>query len=258
MTTSPIFRFGTRRLAALVIMLVSAACPAKAADALGADQKAAIEAVVRDYIAAHPEIIVDALRTAKSKTEADEAAQAKTALRTHRAELEASVDSPIAGNPQGDVTIVEFFDFRCPYCKSMTPTLVDLLAKDAGVKVVYKDLPILGAESLVASRIALVAATSGKYQAFHDAAMASKTPLTAERSFEIARSIGLDPAKVKLDMQAPRIDRILKDNMALAVALGIEGTPAFVIGDTLTPGAVDLDTLRGMIAAARKAPPSKG
>lgn len=232
--------------------------PAEAADTLNADQKAAIEAVVRDYIAAHPEVIVDALRSTKTKSEADEAAQARIAQQARRTELEADADSPVAGNPHGDVTIVEFFDFRCPYCKTVVPTLAGLTARDAGVRIVYKDLPILGDASVTASRVALVAAAAGKYQAFHDAAFALKAPLTADRSFDIAKSIGLDPAKVKIDMQAPRIDQILRDNMALATALGIEGTPAFVIGDTVTPGAVDIDTLREMVATARKASLHKG
>jgi protein-disulfide isomerase len=243
--------------------LISLACtlgiaPAHAADPLTTEQKAAVESIIHDYLTSHPEVMIEALRAAETKHRADEAGKTAQALRDHREELEADPTSPVAGNPKGDVTIVEFFDFRCPYCKSVTPTLADLLAKDKGVRIVYKDFPILGKDSVFASRVALVADAHGKYLAFHDAAMASKTPLTEDRILDIAQSVGLDPATVKTEMQAPRIDTILKTNMDLARALNIEGTPAFIIAGTLTPGAVELGTLEQLVAAARKNPQPKG
>jgi protein-disulfide isomerase len=158
----------------------------------------------------------------------------------------------VQGNPKGDVTIVEFFDYRCPYCKEIEPVLDALLLEDRKLRIVYKEFPILGPPSVFASRTALAAKKQGKYAAFHRAMMAAKGNISDETVLKVAASVGLDTEKIKADMGAPEIDRVLKANYELAEALQIQGTPGIIIGDTLIPGAVDIATLRKDIAAARK------
>jgi protein-disulfide isomerase len=226
--------------------------PVSAADALTPAQKEAVERVVHDYILAHPEVLVEAIRTAQAKAKEKKEEGAKQAITQRRGELLSDASAPVAGNPQGDVTIVEFFDYRCPYCKQVEPHLEALLKEDPKLRIVYKEFPVLGPESLYASRMALAAQKQGKYAPFHGAMMAAKGQITEETVLGVARSAGIDVARAKTDMSAPDIQEIIKRNYALADALDIQGTPAFIVGDTLVPGATDLDNLRRLIAEARK------
>ena len=160
--------------------------------------------------------------------------------------------APVGGNPQGDVTIVEFFDYRCPYCKQVLPSLQELLKEDHKLRFVYKEMPVLGPQSVVAARAALAAQRQGKYEAFHSSMMATKGQIGEDTVYKVAGSVGLDVDRLKKDMAAPEIEQTLKANLALADALNIHGTPGFVIGDHIVPGAIDLDALKNMVADARK------
>jgi protein-disulfide isomerase len=233
-------------------VLSFSAPPAGAADALTPGQKDAVERVVHDYILAHPDVVVEAIRAAQTKAREKKEENAKQAITERRGELLSDASAPVAGNPQGDVTIVEFFDYRCPYCKQVEPHLEALLKEDPKLRIVYKEFPVLGPESVYASRMALAAQKQGKYAPFHDAMMAAKGKITEETVLSVARSAGVDVARAKTDMAGPDIQEIIKRNYALADALDIQGTPAFIVGDTLVPGAVDLDNLRHLIAEARK------
>ena len=226
--------------------------PARAADPLTPAQKEAVERVIHDYLLAHPEVMVEALRSAEAKLKEKKEENAKQAIVERRSELLSDATAPIAGNPQGDVTIVEFFDYRCPYCKQVEPHLEALLKEDPKLRIVYKEFPVLGPQSLYASRMALAAHKQGKYAAFHDAMMAAKGPITEETILMVAHSAGIDVARAKTDMAGADIQEIIKRNYALADALDIQGTPAFIVGDALVPGATDLDNLRHLIAEARK------
>ena len=226
--------------------------PAGAADALTPAQKEAVERVVHDYILAHPEVMVEAIRSAQAKAKEKKEESAKQAITERRGELLSDATAPVAGNPHGDVTIVEFFDYRCPYCKQVEPHLEALLKEDPKLRIVYKEFPVLGPESLFASRMALAARKQEKYAPFHDAMMAAKGKITEETILDVARSVGIDVARAKTDMAGAEIQEIIKRNYALADALDIQGTPAFIVGDTLVPGAIDLDNLRHLIAEARK------
>jgi protein-disulfide isomerase len=159
---------------------------------------------------------------------------------------------PTGGNPKGDITIVEFFDYRCPYCRRVEPSVAAIIKDDPGLRIVYKEFPILGPESVFAAHVAFAALTQGKYQQFHNAMMAAKGEINEEAILKVATGAGLDVARVKTDMSAPEIDQIIKRNYALADALAINGTPAFVIGDNLIPGAVELEDLKHMIATVRR------
>ena len=236
-------------LAALVAVLATTG--ATAAD-FTPEQRQGIEAIVRDYIAKHPEELVKALQAAKDKAESEAHDKASVALKERRREVFDDPDSPVAGNPKGNVSLVEFFDYRCPYCKQVEPSLEKLLGEDKQLRFVYKEFPVLGPASLTAARAALAARKQGKYDAFHRTMMALKGQIDDEAVFKVAGSVGLDLDRLKRDMDDPQIDKVLKDNFQLAEALDIRGTPGFVIGDEIVPGAISLDDLKQLIAQARK------
>jgi protein-disulfide isomerase len=216
------------------------------------EQKKAIEAIIRDYLANNPEMLLDALQAAEDKLKSESKDKAAQALSARRREVLDDPETPVGGNPKGDVSLVEFFDYRCPYCKQVEPALEALLGQDKQLRFVYKELPVLGADSITASRAALAARKQGKYDALHRALMGTKGQLDEPTVLKVAQSAGLDSDRLKRDMAAPEIDRALKANAALAEALDIRGTPAFVVGDDIVPGAIDLGTLKALIAAARQ------
>jgi protein-disulfide isomerase len=226
-------------------------CPIAAAEILP-EQRQAIEAIIHDYLMQNPDVLIEALRAAEEKANRDADAKAAVVLKDRRAEVFDDPGSPVGGNPQGDVTIVEFFDYRCPYCKQVQPSLQKLLDQDRKLRFVYKEMPVLGAPSVTAAHAALAARLQGKYEAFHAAMMATKGQITEDVVYQIAGSVGLDVEQLKRDMTAPEIERAVKANLALANALDIRGTPGFIIGEHIVPGAIDLDALKNLVADARK------
>jgi protein-disulfide isomerase len=225
---------------------------AKAADPNPSPQRQQIEAIIHDYLMHHPDVLIAALRQAEDKLHQDDEAKASQALAEHRHEVFNDPSTPIGGNPRGDVAIVEFFDYRCPYCKQVEPSLESLLKQDPKLRLVYKEFPILGPVSVTAAHAALAAQRQGKYDAFHTAMMEARGNITDDTVYRIAASVGLDVDKLKHDMASSDITQQIKANMKLADALDIHGTPAFVIGDKVVPGAVDLDDLKSMVAKSRK------
>jgi protein-disulfide isomerase len=173
-------------------------------------------------------------------------------IRDRRREIFDDPATPVGGNPQGDVTVVEFFDYQCPYCKQVRPAIQKLLDQDRKLRFVYKEFPVLGEQSDIAAHAALAARLQGKYEAFHDVLMAAKGRISEDAVFRIAGSVGLDVDRLKHDMTNPEIDQSLSANRALAKALDLRGTPGFIIGDHVIPGAIDLDALKTMVADARK------
>jgi protein-disulfide isomerase len=245
----------TRHIAALLClaagMVLLAAAPAPGGD-FTPQQRQAIESVVKDYLAKHPEAILDALQAADAKTAGAAHAKAGSAVAVHRREIFDDPATPIGGNPEGGVSLVEFFDYRCPYCKQVEPALESVVREDHDLRVVYKEFPVLGPASVTAARAALAAQKQDKFAAFHRAMMALKGQIDDAAVFAVAASAGIDVDRLKHDMQDPGINRQLKANFALADALGIDGTPGFVIGDQIVPGAIGLDDLKQLIAATRK------
>ena len=216
------------------------------------EQRGAIEAIIHDYLLRNPDVLIEALREAEAKASSDADAKAAQVLRDRRHEVFDDPASPVGGNPQGDVTIVEFFDYRCPYCKQVHPAIQKLLDEDRKLRFVYKEFPVLGEQSDIAAHAALAARLQGKYDVFHAALMAAKGQITEDVIFRIAGSVGLDVDRLKRDMRDPEIDRALSANRSLAKALELRGTPGFIIGDHIVPGAIDLDALKTMVADARK------
>ncbi|MBV9859213.1 MAG: DsbA family protein [Alphaproteobacteria bacterium] len=215
------------------------------------EQRQQIEAIVHDYLMKNPEVLLDALQAAEDKMKGEARDKAAQMLVQRRQEIYSDPMTPVGGNPQGDVSLVEFFDYRCPYCKQVEPSIEALGRDDRQLRLVFKEFPVLGPESVTAARAALAARKQGKYDAFHTAMMAAKGQISDTVVYNVAGSVGLDLDRLKRDMASPEIDQMLKDNLALAEDLDIHGTPAFIIGSQIVPGAVDIGTLKQLIADAR-------
>jgi len=234
-------------------MLLTPLLPGPAAAAeFSAEQRQAIEAIIRDFLQKNPEALLDALQAAEDKMKGEAHDKAAAALTARHREVFDDPDTPVAGNPQGNASLVEFFDYRCPYCKQVEPALEALLTSDRQLRLVYKEFPVLGPESVVAARAALAARKQDKYDAMHRALMALKGQIDEAAVFRVAGSVGLDVDRLKRDMLAPDIDRVIKANTNLASALDIRGTPGFVVGKEIVPGAISLDALKDLINTARR------
>jgi protein-disulfide isomerase len=216
------------------------------------EQRAEVVRIVRDALKQDPTILRDAVVALQADDATKQAATTRAAITADRAALVNNVD-PSIGNPKGDVTIVEFFDTRCPYCRHLDPTMAQFLGHDSGVKLVFKDLPILGPASLLGSKALLAAQRQGGYAKLRAAIMQSPPDLTIETLQQLAEAAGLDWPRMQRDMDDPAIQQRLDANLRLAHDLGIEGTPALVIGNAMIPGAVDVADLQRAVAEARTA-----
>ena len=252
-TTRPIRTglFAAALSLAAIVALASVTAPASAAG-FTPDQHQAIEGIIKNYLANHPEELLDALQAAEAKAKSEAQDKASSALISRRKEVFDDPNAPVGGNPNGNVSLVEFFDYRCPYCKQVEPALEKLIADDKQLRFVYKEFPVLGPASITAARAALASRKQGKYAAFHRAMMALKGQIDDDAVFKVASSVGLDVNELRHDMTDPAIDKSLQANFQLAEALDIRGTPGFVIGDDIVPGAISLDELKQLIAKARK------
>lgn len=239
---------------AAMAVLLAVAPSARAADqALTPAQVEAVEKIVHAYIVQHPEVIMEAAQALQEREDAAHAAQVRDALGKMRKDLERDPDTPVLGNPNGDLTLVEFFDYKCGYCKMAYKGVMKSVADDGKVRLVLKELPILAPDSVAVARAALAANAQGKYGEFFAAAMAHRGSYDEETIKDIAKKVGLDVARMQKDMNGPTVDRALDRNRDLAKALRVEGTPLFILGDTIVPGMVTEETLKTMFAKARKA-----
>lgn len=212
----------------------------------------AVEKAVEAYIRSHPEVIEQTLQALEAKRQAEERERVRGAIAARQADLLNDPASPVSGNLNGEVTVVEFFDYRCGFCKRVAPAVTQLQKDDARVRVIYKNFPILGEASELAAKAALASNAQGRYQQFHEALLAAKTELTKEQVLHIAADVGLDAKRVETEMNSPEWATIIERNRTLAKELGITGTPAFVVGTELYPGALDLTALKELIARAQR------
>ena len=208
--------------------------------------------IARDYLLAHPEVIRDAIQVLQAKEEAAKSDLQAQSVTSQKEQIFADPATPFTGNPVGDVTIVEFFDYKCPYCKQVSPALKDLLKTDKGLKLVFKEFPILGDPSVLAARAALAAAKQDRYLAFHEALMDYRGALDLDSITTVATGVGLDAGKLIEDMKSPEIEAQLTANHTLARALSIRSTPTFIIGDKVIPGALAIEEMQELIANYRK------
>lgn len=206
---------------------------------------------IRAYLLDHPEVVAEALQRLEERERAAQASAAKSVLKARADEVLRDPDSPVGGNPEGDVTLVEFFDYNCPYCRQVAPYMAKAEASDPKLRIVYKEFPILGASSTFAAKAALAAHRQGKYVAFHRALMEAKGTLTESGVLDVAGRVGLDVVKLKTDIADRKIQAAIDRNLALARALNINGTPGFVIGEQIVGGAIDLATMERLIGETR-------
>lgn len=247
-----------RTVLAASMLTLAAFLPAHGAEggqsALTPAQEKAVEGVVHDYLLKNPELIIQVMQELQKRDEAQRQNQVKTVLSHTKKMVERDPTSPVLGNPKGDVTVVEFFDYRCPYCKQVFPATQKLIKSDPNLRYVLKEFPILTPESLIAAKAAEAVwlHQSTKYAPFHAAMMLSRGGLSEAKIFDLAAKSGVDVAKMKVDMNAKDVAKAIDDNHRLAQSLNITGTPTFIIGQDLTSGALSIDELRAKIAAARK------
>jgi protein-disulfide isomerase len=206
---------------------------------------------VRTYLLDNPGVIIEAMQNLEARRAAAEQTEAQAAVATWAGALFRDRASPVGGNPAGDVTLVEFFDYNCPYCRQVAPTMIEAEAADPQLRIVYKEFPILGPNSVFAAAAALAAHRQDRYVAFHQALMRVRGIVDEDAVLAAATELGLDVDRLKADMEDPEIQAAIERNLALAGALRINGTPGFVIGEEILRGATDLETLQGLIHRAR-------
>ena len=243
-----------RHFAAMTIAALAMCLPlgVNAGEAtLEPSMRQSMEQLIEEYIKTHPEVIEQSLQALDTKREAEERARQKVALSKHQQELLNDPTSPVSGNISGDITVVEFFDYRCGYCKKAAGAVTQLQKEDRRVRVIYKDFPILGEASELAAKAALASKAQGKHQAFHEALLGSKGDMTKDSILSIAREVGLDTKRLESDMANPEWQTVIDRNRALAKNLGISGTPGFIVGTEVVPGALDVNGLKELIARAQ-------
>jgi protein-disulfide isomerase len=245
-----------RLIAATVSCLLAFLCSA-AASAQTADRgrapfgDEALQKVIHDYILAHPEVLIESLQIARERQQIRQEQQSKNLISSLKKELVDDPMTPVRGNPSGDVTLIEFFDYRCPYCRQVEPWLQTLINNNSSLRVVEKEMPILGAASVYEARTALAALKQGKHEAFHNAIMSKKPNVDDATILQLVAQAGLDLDRMKTDMNSPEVDAEIKRTLEIAKVLKLNGTPAFIVGSELVPGATDLETLQALVDEAR-------
>ncbi len=211
--------------------------------------RAAIEKIVRDYILAHPEIIPEAINGMQSR-------EVTKLLASNRKEIETPFAGAVAGNPKGDVTLVVFFDYACPYCRQGHADVQKLAATDSRVRIVYRDFPVLSPASNEAAMASLSAAGQGRYERFHNAMFETPGKVSHERTVAMVRQAGLDEMRTAKDLSAAPLKAEIRKNLDLGRALGLTGTPSYVVGNRILSGAVGFDALKAAVDEARAAKPA--
>ena len=216
-------------------------------------EKAEVRKLVRETILNQPEIILEALQLLELKKQAVTKQRVEDVLATQAKDIFFHPDDPVGGNPDGDVTLVEFFDYRCGYCKRVHDTVLKLVKEDGNIRYVYKEFPILGPESIFAAKAALASTYQDKYTEFSDLLMRNRGKYSKEKVFKIAETTGLDVTRLEQDMNKHDgvINTIFQRNYALAQQLDITGTPGFIIGNTIIRGAAGFDRLKAAVDNAR-------
>lgn len=238
---------GKLALGAALLLPVSA----HAAEEFTPQQNEQIKNMIREFLFKNPQALREAIVGLQAYEQHQQQNAAKQALTTNGDALYRSPHSFVAGNPDGDVTLVEFFDYNCGFCKRSLKDLMALIETDKKLKVVFKEFPILSEGSVYAARAAMASVKQGKYMEFHSTMMQLRGSATPTSVLEAAEEVGLDIAKLKKDMTAPYIDKHIAETLRVATAIGVNGTPAFIVGDRVIGGAVGLDELKRQIAEIR-------
>ena len=241
----------TFRAVAFVFAMLLLPATALAEDSFNDKQRAEIGQVVRQYLLDNPEILLEVSKELEIRQKAEEDKKREGALAANADAVFKSPHDLVAGNPKGDVTMVEFFDYNCGWCKKGLPEVMSLIENDKNLRLVMKEFPIFGGDSDYAAQAALASNAQGKYWEFHVALLSHEGKLTRETIDEIATAQGLDLDKLKSDMQSPKIAEIIAANQKLAQDHNITGTPAFIIDRTVVPGYLPVDGLMAAINEVR-------
>jgi protein-disulfide isomerase len=241
--------------AAALLIAVIAAAPARA-QSFNDAQRGEIERIIRDYIVAHPEVLQEAMSELEKRQNAAELEKQVAGVRQHKEVLFNSAHQVTLGNPKGDVTMVEFFDYNCGYCKRAMADMMQLLKADPNLKVVLKEYPVLGPGSLEAAQVAVAARmqdkTGKKYLDFHQRLLAGRGPADKAHALAAAKDAGFDMTRIEKDLASEEVRDTLKENMKVADAIGLNGTPSYVIGSDVVIGAQGYDVLKEKVDAARR------
>jgi protein-disulfide isomerase len=243
-------------LASLVAAaMLFAAAPASAQN-FSDDQRHQVEGIIKDYLMQHPEVLQEAQAALDKKQQEADAEKARTSIRDNKATLFNSPHQVVLGNPQGSITLVEFFDYNCGYCKRALPDMMTLLKSDSNIKFVLKEFPVLGEGSVEAAHVAVAVRmqdpTGKKYIEFHQKLLGGRGAADKTRALAVAKEVGFDMARIEKDMASDEVKTTIDEDMKLADALGVNGTPSYVVGSELVVGAVGLDALKEKITAAEK------
>jgi protein-disulfide isomerase len=237
--------------AAALLMLA----PPVAADEFSAPQKTEIENIIRDYLVNHPEVLQDAIAELDKRQAAADKEKTKVALESNAETLLNSSRQVVLGNPKGNVTLVEFFDYNCGYCKRAMADMLDLLKSDSNLRIVLKEFPVLGAGSVEAAKVAVAVRMQDKdgkkYLEFHQKLLGGRGQADKARALAVAKEVGLDMKRIDADMASEEAKMSLEETLKLGEDLGLNGTPSYVVGSDVVVGAVGLDSLRNKVSTAR-------
>jgi protein-disulfide isomerase len=238
-----------------VLLTVPAAAPAHA-QSFTAGQRSEIEQIVKEYLLSHPELLQDVMTELEKRQTAADSEKHRLAVKEHSATIFASAHQVALGNTQGDVTLVEFFDYNCGYCKRAMSDMLELLKTDANLKFVLKEFPVLGDGSVQAAQVAAAVRMQDKsggkkYLEFHQKLLGGRGQADKARALAVAKEVGLDVARIEKDMSSEEVKAQLAESFKLADALGLNGTPSYVVGSDVVIGAVGLDALKEKVSIAR-------
>jgi protein-disulfide isomerase len=244
-----------RSTAAALCLAVVAAAPARA-QSFNDAQRGEIERIVKDYLVAHPEVLQEAMSEFEKRQNAAELAKQVAGVSQHKEILFNSSHQVTLGNPKGDVTMVEFFDYNCGYCKRALGDMLALIKSDPNLKVVLKEYPVLGPGSLEAAQVAVAARmqdkTGKKYLDFHQRLLGARGPADKAHALAAAKDAGFDMARIEKDLASDEVRETLKETLKVADAIGLNGTPSYIIGSDVVVGAQGYDVLKEKVDAARK------
>jgi protein-disulfide isomerase len=253
------FRSFATALLALVVS-VPAAAPVGAQSSFTNDQRREIEGIIKNYLLTHPELMQDVMAELDKRQAQADADKHRAALEEHSATVFASPRQVTLGNPQGDVTVVEFFDYNCGYCKRAMNDMLELLKGDGKLKFVLKEFPVLGDGSVQAAQVAAAVRmqdkTGKKYLEFHQKLLSGRGQADKTRALAVAKEMGLDMARIEKDLTSDEVKATIEESFKLAEALGLNGTPSYVVGKEVVVGAVGLNTLKEKVNAARCGKPT--
>ena len=246
--------------AASLLALVAAAPTGAAAQSFSDTQREEIGRIVRDYLIKNPEVLQEVVAEMEKRQAFAEADKHKAAIGTYREAIFNSARQVTLGNPQGDVTLVEFFDYNCGYCKRALSDTLELLKTDQKLKIVLKELPVLGPGSAEAAQVSIAVRmqdkTGKKYLDFHQKMLSGRGQADKARALAAAREAGLDVARIERDLNSDEVRQSLEESFRLAEALGLNGTPSYVIGGEVAVGAIGESALREKINIARCGKPA--